>query len=139
MPKKRTLQERDYLTVASMAASGARHIDVARRLGMNHETWQRIREENPKALEAFEAGRSELHEELASILINKAREGNVPCLLFSLKIYYGYRENQPVPIQHHHRVTIELPQSLTPEQYEALGKLEAPKDTKAMPAEVVPS
>ena len=57
-------------------------------------------------------------------------------LLFSLKIFFGYRENQPVPIEHLHRVTIELPQSLTPAQYEAVAKLEPPKAAKAIPAEV---
>ncbi len=137
MSKKRELVEAEYLTVASMAAAGARQRDIAQRLGMARDTWQRVREEDQRALEAFEAGRSELHEELAGILIAKAREGNVPCLLFSLKVFFGYRENQPVPIEHLHTVKIELPQSLTPEQYEQLGKLEAPKAAKTIPAEVV--
>lgn len=116
------LEPDDYLQVAAMAARGFRHEDVARRLGMGREAWQRLRDEDPKALEAFETGRGELHEQLLSNLLVKAREGNVPCLLFAMKILFGYRENQPVPQEHLHRIRIELPGALSVEQWEKLTR-----------------
>ena len=117
---KRRLSSHDYLTISAMAARGFRERDIARRLGMAPDTWRRVRDRDPQALEAFEAGRSELHDELISKLLEKAREGQVACLIFSLKILFGYRENQPIEVEHTHNVRIELPAALTPMGYERL-------------------
>ncbi len=117
MPR-RDLDDGDYVIVAAMSARGFRQSDVAKRLGVAHDTWARIRDRDPRALEAFEAGRAELHEELISKLLEKARDGNVPCLLFSLKILFGYRENSPVEVEHTHNVRIELPAALPADRYE---------------------
>ena len=117
MPR-RELAEGDYVTVAAMSARGFRQKDVAQRLGMAQDTWRRIRDRDPRALEAFEVGRSELHEELIAKLLKMARAGNVPCLLFSLKILFGYRENNQVEVEHTHNVRIELPAALHPDRYE---------------------
>lgn len=116
--RRRALAEPDYVTVAAMAARGARQVDIARRLGMAPDTWRRIREDDERAKAAFEAGRSELHEELVSKLIAKAKAGNVACLIFSLKSLYGYRDNAPVPSEITHSVRIELPAALAPDRYE---------------------
>lgn len=113
----RRLTSKDHATVAAMAARGFREADVARRLGMAESTWRRVRDRDPQVVEAFEAGRSELHEELISQLLEKAREGNIACLLFALKILFGYRENAPVEVEHTHNVRIELPAALAVEAY----------------------
>jgi len=123
---KRTLADAELQTVAAMAAAGARQEDIARRLGCDPKTWRRIRERDERVLEAFERGRSELHAELASKLIEKAKQGETAPLIFLLKAMFSYREHAPVPIQHDHVVRIELPPALTPEQYREVKALPVP-------------
>jgi hypothetical protein len=116
--KKHALAERDYVTVASMAAAGHRHVDVARRLGIDPTTWREVRGRDERAVEAWEGGRSELHAELMSKLLEQAKKGDRACLIFALKSVYGYSD-RPAPQQHlhDHRVRIELPGALDRDRY----------------------
>jgi hypothetical protein len=120
--------------VAALAARGGRHEDVARRLGMGRDAWRRIREEDERAREAFEAGRAELHEELVSKLIESARAGDKACLIFSLKALFGYRDNALVPSEIVHNVRIELPAALDPDAYAKARLIEsyAPVNVEAV-------
>jgi hypothetical protein len=81
-----------------------------------------VLEEDERAREAFDAGRSELHEELVGKLVEKAREGDKACLIFALKSMFKYRENAPVEVEHEHRVTIQLPAALSPDEYARLAQ-----------------
>src|SRR5262245_5098668 len=131
------LREDQLLMIAAMYGAGARHKDVARRLGIHDTRWKLTIETDPRAADAMEAGRSELHEELMGLLLSKAKAGNVPCLLFSLKVLFGYRENNPLPVEIDARVKIELPGALTPEVYEAeVREVEGAKLAIAAEAEV---
>ena len=117
---KKTLQSiirRPYILISAMAARGSRQADIARRFGIDQKTWRRIREDDLRAGEAFEAGRGELHEELVTKLIESAREGDKACLIFALKALFGYRDNAPITTEVFTNVKIELPAALPRARY----------------------
>ena len=105
MPRpKKKLTSKDYPAIAAMAARGLKKADVARRLGMAVRTFDAVLERDERAREAYEAGLSELHEELVGGLVEKARNGNVSAAIFLLKAKFEYRENAPVQVEHEQRV-----------------------------------
>jgi hypothetical protein len=127
--------ERTYVQVAAMAARGLRLEDIARRLEIGTTTFKRLKERDPRVLEAYETGSSELHEELVGLLIKKAKKGETAALLFALKTRFSYRESGPTVDHHHtHAVRIELPAPLTREAY--ARKVDAARmiDATATPA-----
>lgn len=115
---KRTLTVREYTTIAAMAAAGHRLEDIARRLDMDTRTLREVRGRDDRAVQAFEAGRGELHAELMSRLIEHAKNGRTAELIFALKALFSYSD-RPAPQQHEHthRVLIQLPAALDRERY----------------------
>jgi len=133
---KRVLKESEYLKIAAMAGRGFRHADIYHRLGISSKTWQRLRDEDPRAAEAFEIGRSELEERLRSKLINNAlKQNNTACLIFALKSMFGYRDQGPDPVQHTTNVQIVLPAALPREQY--IKELDAVAQRRLLAARIV--
>jgi hypothetical protein len=93
--QRRDLSPEDLETIALVAAAGGRHADVAARLGVHKTTWNEIRRRDPRADLAWERGRSELHQVLVSKLLERAKQGEVVPLLFSLKALFSYVEGEP--------------------------------------------
>jgi hypothetical protein len=110
--------EREKL--AAMAAAGARKLDAAARLGMAVDTLRRIIRDEDAVARAWAVGRSELHEQLVSKLIEKAKDGEVVPLLFCLKSIFGYREGEELDAESRPAVVINLPGALDPTAYEKL-------------------
>lgn len=107
-----------YEAITDMARRGLRETDIARCLGMHLNTWVRIKEENQKALDAFEAGRGAEHEALIGTLHKAAlQDGNVAAAMFLLKTRYGYRETMEVQQENRVKVMFELPGSTNPADY----------------------
>ena len=109
-----------YEVIEQMAARGHREIDIARRLGiMSWSTWTRIKDEDPKALAALEAGRGVEHDRLYGRLFEKAMRGDTIALLFLLKTRHNYNDRpEPAPVQA--AVQINMPSPLGLEDYTRL-------------------
>jgi hypothetical protein len=119
-PKKQ-LGESDYPLIASLASTGHREVDIARRLGISTDCWRRLRVEDERAAEAWETGRGQEHQQLYGKLFHLAMDGNVIALLFLLKTRFGYREGEPLEAaQSRIKLTLELPAALPLEQYTKL-------------------
>ena len=118
VPPKKTIPPGGYKLIRELTANGAREVDIARALRMNLRTWMRLKEEDEKALAAWEAGRAVEHEALRGALFEKATKGNIPAAIFLLKARHGYRERDELGAGGE-RVTVEfkLPAPLNPEQY----------------------
>src|SRR5262245_42708733 len=93
---KLELSETEYERLAAWAARGLRLDDAAARLGTSRRTLGRIFEADERAASAWAVGRAELHEELVSALLAKAKKGDTVSLLFSLKCLFGWREGEPL-------------------------------------------
>ncbi len=109
-----------YEIITEMASRGHREIDIARRLGiMSLSTWARVKDRDPKALAALEAGRGVEHDRLFGKLYEKALAGDIVALLFLLKTRHGYNDRpEPAPVQA--AIQINLPPALGPEDYRKL-------------------
>ena len=106
--------------VSAEAAAGSRQIDVAAICEMSADTFRRCLREDEALRCAWDYGRSLLHRELVSKLIEKAKQGETVPLLFALKVLFGYVEGQPLdgearaPL-----VSIVLPAPLSADEYRA--------------------
>ncbi|MDQ2696444.1 MAG: hypothetical protein M3Z21_13935 [Pseudomonadota bacterium] len=115
---KKTVPQNAYDIIEKMAARGCRELDIARSIGLGDKSWPRILKEDPKAAEAFDKGRGQAHDVLMGQLFKKALDGDTACLLFALKVLFGYRENNAVETDHRVRVEFVLPGALTPGRYQ---------------------
>lgn len=117
----RDLDESDYVKLGAWAAAGARLDDAAARLGTSRRSLHRLFQSDERAAEAWAIGRAELHEQLVSKLIEKAKAGEVVPLLFALKTLFGYREGELIDGgEQRSLVTINLPAAVSAEQYAKL-------------------
>ncbi len=118
MPRpKKTLQENHYPLITELAQRGCREVDICRACGVSFPTWQRIKGEDAKAVDALEEGRGIEHEALVGALYEQAMMGNVIAAMFLLKTRHGYREGFTVEHNSNVKITFELPGALSPGQY----------------------
>lgn len=115
---KKFIKEVQYDQITEMAARGLREVDIARGLGMSYDTWKRIKNENPRAMEALEEGRGIEHEKLVGALFEAAMKGNVVAGIFLLKARHQYVEGHTVEHNSNVRITVDLPAALSADQYE---------------------
>ena len=100
------------------ASNGVAKHDVARRLGLNFRTLERLLKDDPAAREAWAEGKEAERAELVGLLMEKARKGDGASAMFLLKSRHGYRDHGPVdgdaaaPV-----VNITLPAALSPDQW----------------------
>jgi hypothetical protein len=101
-----------------MAAGGFNLNAIAAALGTSRRSLGRVFEAHAEVREAFDDGRAMLEQELASLLLEKARGGNVTCAIFLLKAQCGWRDTgtdasagPAVAVQ------INLPGAMSPAEY----------------------
>ena len=71
--------------VEALARTGLRQISIAALLGIGEGAWDSAIEHQPEVDAAFRRGRASLEQELAGLLIARAREGNIAATIFGLK------------------------------------------------------
>lgn len=125
------LREADYSKLAAWAAQGVRKQDAAARLGVTDRTLRRIFERDERAASAWATGHAELHERLVAKLVEKALNGEVAPLIFSLKSIFGYRDQGPHEgEQQAPAVVINLPAAVSRENFEKLVEVRATSQAK---------
>jgi hypothetical protein len=119
MPRARKkLPRKGLQIIADCASRGVKETDLAKALGMSHSTWRNIRENDPIVKEAYEAAKSIEHDQIFGKLYEKALNGDTVACIFLLKTRHHYREQAEIPTAPN--VTINLPGSMSPEQYAKL-------------------
>jgi hypothetical protein len=95
---------------------------IARELGVNYRTWMRLRDDDDRLASALAEARKAEEEELAGLLIEKARRGETVALIFALKGRHGYRDQGAPPGDGGSRtnIVINLPASMSPDAYSRL-------------------
>ena len=123
---KKSVAAADLPTITQLAARGVREIDLARSLGLSQHSWERIKRDDPAVMEAFAAGRQQMHDALVGKLFEQALKGQLVPTLFLLKTVFHYREDAPPEMPH---IVINLPHAAPATNYLPAPKLErVPED-----------
>jgi hypothetical protein len=90
---------------------GVSEVRIARALGVNYRTWMRVRAEDERVASALSESKKLEEDELVSLLMDKARNGETTAIIFALKGRHGYRDQgvQPASGDARVNVTINLP------------------------------
>ena len=114
--------------IKAAAAAGYTVPGVAEQLGCQQEILRRWMTDDPALKAAFDAGRDKERFVLHNKLYKDATEGtgkdSILAAMFLLKARHGYREGEQ-PTDHTNsrvNITIQLPQSLPPEQWAEVVK-----------------
>jgi len=97
--------------VLASCRKGVPETKLAQALGINYRTWMRVREEDERIADALAETRKIEEEELVSLLLDKARDGDLTAMIFALKSRHGYRD-MGTPgggVEQRVNVTINLP------------------------------
>ncbi|MEJ0010177.1 MAG: hypothetical protein WDN72_06505 [Alphaproteobacteria bacterium] len=78
--------------VIAACRQGVPETKLAEALGINYRTWMRVREEDERIADVLAEGRKIEEEELVSLLLDKARNGDLTATIFALKSRHGYRD-----------------------------------------------
>jgi hypothetical protein len=116
--------------IEQASADGATLIDIARRLGIGNSTLRSLREDESTQVQlAIDRGLARLETEAASQLVTQMRKGNMTATLFLLKGKFGWRDQGPADNSERKapNVIINLPGSLSPEEYMAQIKIDVEK------------
>lgn len=128
---RNTYDPRDLPRVTELAARGVRVKDIARAIGVSEDTWRLLMVNDSALAAAYDTGRGEMHDKLVGVLFEKAMSGDTVCILFSLKVFFGYRDqNDPsANLEFRPQINITLPGALPLKEFMQLeGEL-----TKALP------
>ena len=127
-----TITQDGLEVIEAMAAEGQDQRTIAKRLGINHQTFNNLRKTRPEVELALERGHAALGDELTHHLLNAARSGNIVAMIYLTKARLGWREGDTPEARPN--ITINLPDSQTPEAYlrairviEEPGRLPAPE------------
>ncbi len=115
---KKTLKENDYGIISRLGERGVSETDICKALGMSYKTWQRIKEEDPRALDALEEARRVEESELVGVLFESAtKDKNLTACMFLLKTRHGYLEGAQQVAANQVNVQITLPGAKDPVSY----------------------
>jgi hypothetical protein len=85
----------DYQQVERLAASGLTFEEMASSLGVSRDTLNERRRDTPEFDAAVRRGKAGLKSEIANLLVERARKGDVVAQIWIEKTRFGYRENMP--------------------------------------------
>lgn len=95
--RKYLVPDQHLPTVLEACRRGVPETRIARGLGVNYRTWMRLRAEDERLAGALAETRKMEEEELVSLLMDKARGGELSAIIFALKGRHAYRDvGQPV-------------------------------------------
>ena len=102
---------------------GVPETKLAQALKINYRTWMRVRVEDERVAEVLAESRKVEEEELVTLLLDKARNGDLTATIFALKSRHAYRASGIAVggVEQKVNVTINLPSPAASE--EEFGKL----------------
>lgn len=86
------IPDKNVQAVIDACRRGVPETKLAEALGINYRTWMRVREEDERIADILVEGRKLEEEELVSLLLDKARGGDLTATIFALKSRHGYRD-----------------------------------------------
>ena len=104
--RKYLIPSNDIDKILDACRRGVSEVRIARGLGINFRTWQRVRGEDERVASALAETRSLEEDELVSLLMDKARGGETTAIIFALKGRHGYRDHGVAPASAEARVNV---------------------------------
>lgn len=95
-------------TIIDACVNGASEVSIARALKINYRTWSRVRTEDERIASALQEAKKLEEDELSSLLLDKAREGDTTSLIFALKSRHDYRDHGPATGLNANQVNIQI-------------------------------
>lgn len=97
---------------------GVPETKLAQALSINYRTWMRVRVEDERVAEVLAESRKIEEEELVTLLLDKARNGDLTATIFALKSRHAYRDIGIAVggVEQKVNVTINLPSPAANEQ-----------------------
>ncbi|MCT8988863.1 hypothetical protein NYR54_00940 [Chelativorans sp. SCAU2101] len=102
--------------VEELAGEGQDFRSIAKRLGINHQTFNVLRKKDEALAEAVERGQAVLADEVTHLLLKAARKGNVVAAIFLAKARLGWTDT-PQPKRPEVAVQINLPGAMDEAAY----------------------
>ncbi len=90
--RKYIIPDKSVAAVIAACRRGVPETKLAEALGINYRTWMRVREEDERIADILVESRKIEEEELVSLLLNKARNGDLTATIFALKSRHAYRD-----------------------------------------------
>ncbi len=125
-----TITPSGLAVIEDLAAQGQDQRSIAKRLGINHQTFNNLRKTRPEVELALERGHAALGDELTHHLLTAARGGNIVAMIYLTKARLGWREGDAPEAKPN--ITINLPDSQTPEAY--LRAIRVVQEPASLPA-----
>jgi len=94
--------------VIEACVSGASEVSIARALKINYRTWARVRTDDERIASALQEAKKIEEDELSSLLLDKARNGDTTSLIFALKSRHDYRDHGAPTGLNAHPVNIQI-------------------------------
>ena len=107
--------------IRTLSAEGHSTVAIAQQLGVGRKTLDKWRTEFPELDEAYREGVERERYELHSMLVQKAKAGNIVAAMFLLKARHGYREGDQTDAGGRVNVTVALPGAMTLQQFTAIA------------------
>lgn len=109
--RKYIIPEKSVDAVIAACRRGVPETKLAEALGINYRTWMRVREEDERIADILVESRKIEEEELVSLLLDKARNGDLTATIFALKSRHSYRDigTPGGGVEQRVNVTINLP------------------------------
>jgi DNA-binding XRE family transcriptional regulator len=85
----------DHKEIELLAANGLTLDEMAAALGVSRDTLLERRKDTPEFDAAIRKGKAGLKSEIANILTERARKGDMTAVIWLEKTRFGYRENMP--------------------------------------------
>lgn len=93
-------------TVLAACRRGVPETKIARSLGLNYRTWMRVRSEDERIASVMAECRKVEEDELVSLLLDKARDGDLTAIIFALKGRHHYRDQGAAAASVEQRVNV---------------------------------
>ena len=109
--------------IETLAANGVALGSIAKHLGINRDTFIRLRKDHDEIADAVEVGRSDLETEMVGVLTESARKGNIVAAMFILKSIRGFKEGTPREVINKTEVNITIGKALSQKEFEKIVEL----------------
>lgn len=117
--------------IRELAKEGHSTVAIARQLGVGRKTLDKWRAEFPELDEAYREGADCERYMLHSLLVAKARAGNIVAAMFLLKARHGYREGDQSDQAGRANITINLPGAMSLAQFRSITAQGSPQTIEA--------
>ena len=127
--RKLSITDEGMKVIEKLAANGVALGTIAKCIGMNGQTFYRLRRDNEEIASVVEVGRSALETEMVGLLVKAARKGSQIAAMFILKSMRGFKEGQAREIVNKTEINITMGKAMSQDEFNKIVEI-PPGDIK---------